>query len=695
MPTAAQTRAVLRLLADGATIPFIARYRKEQTGGLDEVAIADIQKAEQQRQAVEQRRASILKAIEEQGKLTPALRRQLDAARDLTTLEDLYLPYKRKRTTRAAKARARGLEPLADWLLTHQQQRPDREADRYRTNDVKTRQEALDGAKDIIAERINEDQPTRQQIRKLYQKQADVTAKVVKGKQEEGSKYRDYFEYSERITRCPSHRVLALLRAEQEGIIRLKIAPDTDEALRRIDRQWLKGRGAAADVVAEAIEDAYKRLLAPSIATETRNALKARADADAIAVFADNLRQLLLAAPLGEQRVLAIDPGYRTGCKVVCLDERGDLLHDTVIYPHPPQSQQRQSLRTLTDLAERYRIEAIAIGNGTAGRETQQWLQSSPLGESVPLYLVNENGASIYSASEVAREEFPDADITVRGAVSIGRRLMDPLAELVKIDAKSIGVGQYQHDVHQGSLRESLDRTVEHCVNNVGVNLNTASAQLLQYVSGITPSVARNIVAYRSEQGPYTRRAALRKVPRLGAKAYEQCAGFLRIRDADHPLDNTGIHPERYELVDRMAHDLGTDTAELLRTPRLLDRLRLSDYLTDEVGMPTLQDILKELRRPGHDPRGAAEATAFADVSTIDDLYEGQVLPGIVTNVTRFGAFVDIGIKENGLVHISQLADRYVSDPAEVVQLQQAVQVRVVSIDRDRGRVGLSMKGVG
>lgn len=691
-----QVSAVLALLESGATIPFIARYRKEATGSLDEVQIADIQSAFKRLQELDRRREVILQSIEEQGKLTPELRAAIVAAGTLTELEDLYLPYRTKRKTRASVAIERGLEPLARRLL-EQQNAPDVEAlaQPFLSDDVPTPADALQGARDIIAEWVSEDRFTRDRLRHHFAHTARIAARVAKGKETDGVKYRDYFAWSEPLVSCPSHRLLAMFRGEDEGYLRLLIAPEDEEAAcADLETRWVKGHAAAAQQVRAAVRDAYKRLLQPSIETEFRHSAKERADTEAIRVFAHNLRQLLLAAPLGERRVLAIDPGFRTGCKVVVLDASGNLLEHTTLYPHEPQRQVAESRKALEHLVEVFQIEAIAVGDGTAGRETMDLLRDMPLAQTVDIYQVSEAGASIYSASTAAREELPNHDVTVRGAVSIGRRLMDPLAELVKIDPKSIGVGQYQHDVNQTLLRESLDRTVESCVNAVGVNLNTASKHLLAYVSGLGPVLAQNIVAYRAEHGPFRSRAALKKVPRLGEKAFEQCAGFLRIRNADHPLDNTAVHPERYALVERMARDLGCTVADLIARKDLRQTIDPKRYIGGDVGLPTLKDILRELDKPGLDPRGSAQPFEFAAVRSIEDLAPGMVLPGIVTNITNFGVFVDIGVKASGLVHISQLADRFVRNPADVVKLRQTVRVRVLEVDLERQRVALSMRGL-
>jgi uncharacterized protein len=684
--------AVLELLESGATIPFIARYRKEATGSLDEVHISDIADLWKKIQELDKRRTAILQSIEEQGKLTPELRQTIEAAATMTELEDLYLPYRPKRKTRATAAIEKGLEPLAKRIYAQRDREVESIAAQYITDQVPGVDEALQGARDIIAEWINEDKKARDRVRRHFDKGAVIASRVVKGKEKEADKYRDYFEWSEKLAQCPSHRLLAMRRGEEEGFLRVAIAPDEERAVQELEDLYIIGSGAAATQVRMALKDSYKRLLQPSIETEYRNSSKEKADVEAIRVFTDNLRQLLLAAPLGEQRVMGIDPGFRTGCKIICLDENGNLLHNTTIYPHEPQRQVFESQAALTALTGRYKITAIAVGNGTAGRETVDFLRGVRFEEPVEIFTVSEAGASIYSASEVAREEFPDYDLTVRGAVSIGRRLMDPLAELVKIDPKSIGVGQYQHDVQQTLLKQSLDRTVESCVNSVGINLNTASKHLLTYVSGLGPVLAQNIVQYRAENGPFKKRSDLKKVPRLGDKAYEQCAGFLRIRGAQHPLDNTAVHPERYALVEEMATDLQCSVADLIRDKALRSRVEPKKYVRGDVGLPTLQDILKEMDKPGLDPRGNAKAFEFGNVRTLEDLQPGMVLPGIVTNITNFGAFIDIGVKESGLVHVSQMAHKFVRNPMEVVQLGQQVTVRILEVDVARKRVTLTMK---
>ncbi|MDX2135456.1 MAG: Tex family protein [Saprospiraceae bacterium] len=690
--SAGRVQSVIDLLDSGATIPFISRYRKEATGSLDEVQIAAISDHHKKLQELDKRREAILHSIEEQGKLTPALKTAIENASTLTELEDLYLPYRPKRKTRATAAIEKGLEPLAQRLYAQRDRDVTALAAAYLNEQVPTVEDALQGARDIIAEWISEDVQARNNTRRHFEKGAVIASRLVKGKEEAAAKYQDYFEWSEKLASCPSHRLLAMRRGEEEGFLRVSIAPDEEQAVADLERRFVTGAGGAAEQVRTALRDGYKRLLQPSIETEFRNSSKEKADTEAIRVFADNLRQLLLSAPLGERRIMGIDPGFRTGCKVVCLDNNGNLLHHTAIYPHEPQKRTLDSAAELKRLAVQYQIDAIAVGNGTAGRETMDFLRGVDLGRPADIFQVNEAGASIYSASEVAREEFPAEDVTVRGAVSIGRRLMDPLAELVKIDPKSIGVGQYQHDVNQNQLKESLDRTVESCVNSVGINLNTASKHLLTYVSGLGPVLASNIVQYRAENGPFRSRAALKKVPRLGDKAFEQCAGFLRIREADHPLDNTAVHPERYALVEQMAKDLGCSVADLIRDPARRKAIDLKRYVQGDVGLPTLQDILKELEKPGLDPRGAAQPFEFGNVRSIDDLSVGMILPGIVTNITNFGAFVDIGIKDSGLVHVSEMADKFVKNPADVVKLNQQVTVRVLEVDVKRKRVALSMR---
>lgn len=692
-----QVEQTIALLDEGATIPFISRYRKEATGGLDEVAVAAVAEQHRQLDELEHRKAFVLETIEAQGALTDELRARITACWDATEIEDIYLPFKPKRRTRAQMAREKGLEPLAQRLLLRPNSDPEQEAEGFLTDEVGTVDEALQGARDIIAEQISEDEHSRQTLRRIYSREAVITSKAVKGKSEtpEAAKYRDYFEWSEPLKRCTSHRLLAMRRGESEGVLRVTITPADDErATEQVARRYVKSGTRAAEQVEMAACDAYKRLLRPSIETEFAASSKEQADEEAIRVFATNLKQLLLAAPLGQRRIMGIDPGFRTGCKVVCLDAQGALLHNETIYPHPPKNETVRSEQTLRRLLKDYAVEAVAIGNGTAGRETEEFVRGLHV-EGVEIFLVSEDGASVYSASATAREEFPDYDVTVRGAVSIGRRLADPLAELVKIDPKAIGVGQYQHDVDAGALKRSLDQTVESCVNAVGVNLNTASAHLLTYVSGLGAALAKKIVEYRTAHGPFGSRRELLKVPRLGAKAFEQCAGFLRIVDGKNPLDNTAVHPERYDIVQHMAADAGLDVPALIADAEARKRLDLKRYCTADVGLPTLTDILAELDKPGRDPRGKAEVFSFEEgIHSIDDLEIGMILPGVVTNVTNFGAFVDIGIKVKGLVHVSQLADRFVRDPNEVVHVQQQVRVRVLEIDEARGRIALSMKSV-
>ncbi len=690
-----QIRQTLGLLENGATIPFISRYRKEVTGGLDEVQIESIKTHYEKLSETAKRKETILSTIQEQGKLTAELQKRIEETWENTLLEDIYLPYKPKRKTRAEAARQKGLEPLATLLMLQREPHPEERAAGYVKGDVKNVEDALKGARDIIAEHVSEDERARNSVRSSFVRQGTLTAKVVKGKEEEAAKYRDYFDYSESLRRCSSHRLLAIRRAEAEGLLKVSISPNDEECAERLERQFVRSNNACGQQVAEAVQDAYKRLLKPSIETEFATQSKERADEEAIKVFAENLRQLLLASPLGQKRVMGIDPGFRTGCKVVCLDAQGNLLHNENIYPHPPVSKQKEAFAKLQMMMESYKIDAVAIGNGTASRETEEFLKHQRFNRDVQIFIVSEQGASIYSASKIARDEFPDYDVTVRGAVSIGRRLMDPLAELVKIDPKSIGVGQYQHDVDQTKLKKSLDQTVENCVNLVGVNLNTASSHLLTYISGLGPQLAQNIVNYRAENGAFTSRKELMKVPRMGAKAFEQCAGFLRIPQAKNPLDNTAVHPESYCIVEQMAKDLGCSVAELIASKELRLKINPERYLSPTVGMPTLKDILQELDKPGRDPRGPIKIFEFdKNVRTINELREGMELPGIVGNITNFGAFVDIGIKENGLVHLSQLADRFISDPNEVVSIHQHVRVKVLSIDMDRKRIQLTMKGV-
>ena len=688
----------LKLLQGGATIPFISRYRKEATGGLDEVQIGDTQTRYEKLCELSKRKETVLSTIEEQGKLTPELKARISACWNATELEDIYLPFKPKRKTRAEAARAKGLEPLALLLMMQKENNLAAKVRNFVKGEVKDEEDALKGARDILAEQISEDERSRNLMRNQFQRQALIQSKVVKGKEAEeaSAKYRDYFDFCEPLKKCSSHRLLALRRGESEGVLKVSIFPeDEDMCNERLQRLFVRANNECAHQVEEALTDAYKRLLKPAIETEFAALSKEKADEEAIRVFAENLRQLLLAPPLGQKRVMGIDPGFRTGCKVVCLDAQGTLLHNEAIYPHPPKSEYAQAARKIVKLVEQYKIEAIAIGNGTASRETEQFVTSQRYDREVQVFVVSEDGASIYSASKTAREEFPDYDVTVRGAVSIGRRLMDPLAELVKIDAKSIGVGQYQHDVDQTKLKASLDQTVESCVNLVGVNVNTASKHLLTYVSGLGPTLAQNIVDYRTENGPFESRRQLLKVPRMGAKAYEQCAGFLRIPQAKNPLDNSAVHPESYPIVEQMAKDLNCTVADLIKDKELRSKIDLKKYVTDTVGLPTLTDILQELDKPGRDPRQKIQVFEFdKNVRTLDDLQEGMELPGIVTNITNFGCFVDIGIKENGLVHVSQLADRFVSNPADVVRIHQHVRVKVMSIDHERKRIQLTMKGL-
>ena len=685
----------IALLDLGCTIPFIARYRKERTGNLDEVQISQISDLYDKFQELAKRKETILKTIEEQGKLTDELRKRIEECWESARLEDLYLPFRPKRRTRAQTAREQGLEPLATVLMLQRERDPMRAAARFVKGEVKDAEAAIRGAQDIIAEIVSEDERSRNTVRGAYRREAIITSKVVKAKAEsdEAAKYSDYFDFSEPLRRCSSHRLLAMRRGEDEGILRVSITANDDDCIDRLIRQHVHGRGPCSDLVEEAVEDSYKRLLRPSIETEFAAASKEKADEEAITVFAENLRQLLLAAPLGQKRVMGIDPGFRTGCKVVCLDAQGNLLHHEAIFPHPPVNHRMQATVHVEQMVEQYSIEAIAIGNGTASRETADFVKGLDFKHKVQTFVVSEDGASVYSASKTAREEFPDEDVTVRGAVSIGRRLMDPLAELVKIDPKSIGVGQYQHDVDQTKLKKSLDHTVESCVNSVGVNLNTASQHLLTYVSGLGPTLAKNIVEFRRANGPFSSRAQLKKVPRLGPAAYEQCAGFLRIPGAKNPLDNSAVHPESYPIVAQMAKDSGCTVEELMADRSKREKIDIKRYVTEDVGIPTLTDIMGELEKPGRDPREQIEEFEFdPNVTSIDDLEEGMILPGIVTNITNFGAFVDIGVHQDGLVHISQLANRYVRDPNDVVHLHQHVQVMVKEVDHRRQRIALTMK---
>ena len=690
-----QVRQTIDLLESGATIPFISRYRKEATGGLDEVQIADIKNCLEKFQSLASRKEFVCNAINKAGKLTEELKQRLDNSWDSDEIEDIYLPYKAKRATRAEMARKNGLEPLAKILLAQNRSSLKGIADSFVKNEVKTEKAALQGARDIIAEWTNENERVRNTVRRAY-KQAIISSTVVSGKEEEGNKYANYFQFQKKLSRCQSHRILAMLRGKEEGILRISILPANEEScLDALYRIYHKQDNDCWQEVQTAIDDAYKRLLRPSIESESLRDSKLKADEEAIKVFAANLRQLLLAPPLGQCRVLGIDPGFRTGCKVVCLDDQGNLLHNETIYPHPPKNEKRQAALKIQHLVEAYSIDAISIGNGTASRETELFITNIRYSRPVKVFVVSEDGASIYSASALARAEFPQYDVTVRGAVSIGRRLMDPLAELVKIDPKSIGVGQYQHAVDQTLLKKSLDQTVESCVNNVGVNVNTASKELLAYVSGVGPSLATNIVHYRAENGPFKSRSELKRVPRLGEKAFEQCAGFLRIQGGENPLDNSAVHPERYAIVRQMAKDLNCSIEDLIRDKGLKQQLDLKKYMSQSVGMPTLQDIMKELDKPGRDPRNKIEEFSFnQDIHTLEDVQEGMVLPGIVTNITNFGCFVDIGIKENGLVHISEMSDHFINNPAEVVSIHQHIQVRILQVDKKNKRIQLSMKGI-
>ena len=687
-----QVQSTINLFDEGGTVPFIARYRKEATGSLDEVQILDIKELWTKLKDADKRRESIIKSIEEQGKMTPELLQKLQNAYHLQELEDLYLPYKQKRKTRASIAIEKGLEPLAKLIFEQKEQSVLKKAESFLNDKVANIQDALQGARDIMAEWVNENVEARNAVRKVFDREAMVYAKVKKNKEEEGAKYRDYFDFNEPLKKVPSHRLLAIRRGEEEGFLSVTISPEEDNALGTLDRIFLRGLPEAKEQVELAITDSYKRLMKPSIENEFAGLSKGKADNEAIRIFAQNLRQLLLASPLGQKKVLAIDPGYRTGCKTVVLDAQGNLLADTVIYPFDKPSEAQEKVLTLS---EKYQIEAVAIGNGTAGRETEDFIKKLPFKKMPQIFAVSEQGASIYSASAIAREEFPDKDITVRGAVSIGRRLMDPLAELVKIDAKSIGVGQYQHDVEQNLLKDSLDAVVESCVNAVGVNLNTASKHLLSYVAGLGPTIAANVVKFRQDNGDFTSRNQIKKVARLGDKAFEQCAGFLRIHEAKNPLDNSAVHPETYPVVEQMAKDLKCTVKDLMTSTELQKRIILKDYITPKIGLLTLQDIMKELEKPSRDPREQLITFEFdPNVKKVEDLHEGMVLSGIVTNITAFGCFVDVGVKQDGLVHISQLANQYVSDPNQVVKLQQHVKVRVMEVDIARKRVALSMKGV-
>ncbi len=688
-----QVNNTIELLEEGATLPFIARYRKERTGSLDEVMIGEIKDRLAKLKELEKRKQTVLDAIESQDKLTEDLRGKILACTDLVTLEDIYLPFKQKRKTRAVKAREKGLEPLAKILMSQRESDANIAASRFLSKEVGSEEEALQGARDIIAEWVNESEAARNTVRRLFSREAIVSSKVIKGKEEEGIKYKDYFDYSEPLRKCVSHRMLALRRGEAEGILRVSISPDEETVLELLDRIFVKSEGDLSQQVEIAVKDSYKRLLEPSIETEFSNQSKEKADEEAIRVFAENLEQLLLAPPLGGKRTLGIDPGYRTGCKVVCLDEQGNILHNETIYPHAPQKEVKQASKKIVHLVSVYNIQAIAIGNGTASRETEHFITNQRYDRKIQVFVVSENGASVYSASKTAREEFPQYDVTVRGAISIGRRLMDPLAELVKIEPKAIGVGQYQHDVDQNKLQESLDRVVEYCVNKVGVNVNTASKHLLTYISGLGPVLAQNIVDYRKENGAFKNRKELKMVKRMGEKAYEQCAGFLRISDSENPLDNTAVHPESYHIVEAIAKDMNCKIEDFAGNEEVCNSIDLKKYVSDNVGLPTLEDIRSELEKPGRDPRTVAKVFSFAEgIFKIEDLQVGMELPGIVSNITNFGAFVDVGVKQDGLVHISQLANRFISNPADVVKLHQHVKVKVIELDIPRKRIQLSMK---
>lgn len=688
-----QVNNTIQLLDEGATVPFISRYRKERTGSLDEVQVEAVKDAKEKMEELLKRKETIVNTIQEQGLLTPELQKRINECFDPTELEDIYLPYKPKRRTRAMIAREKGLEPLAKIIMKQFEKNLDGRAQSFINDQVESVDDALAGARDIIAEWVNENERARNMVRREFDRGAFITSKVVKGKEEEGAKYSDYFDWKEPLRKCPSHRLMAMRRGEKEGILRVSVTPDSTEPIDRLKRFFINSNNACTDQMELAIEDSYKRLLEPSIETEYSNLSKDKADDEAIRVFADNLRQLLLAAPLGQKRVLAIDPGYRTGCKVVCLDAQGNLLINDTIYPHPPQNELAQAAKKITTLVNTYQIEAIAIGNGTASRETESFVKKLQYDRNLKVFVVSEDGASIYSASKIARDEFPQYDVTVRGAVSIGRRLLDPLAELVKIDPKSIGVGQYQHDVDQKKLKSSLDKVVESSVNMVGVNVNTASQHLLTYISGLGPQLAQNIVDYRKENGPFASRTEIQKVPRMGAKAFEQSAGFLRISDAKNPLDNSAVHPESYFVVEKIAKDLKCSIQELIKSDELREQVEWNKYVTDKIGLPTLEDIKKELAKPGRDPRSQIKEFEFAqDIHKVEDLIVGMILPGIVTNITKFGVFVDVGVKQDGLVHVSQLADRYISDPGEIVKLHQHVKVKVIEVDLVRKRIQLSLK---
>jgi uncharacterized protein len=687
-----QVENTIRLMDGGATIPFISRYRKEMTGSLDEVQLMHIKEEYDRLKDLDARKEVVTKSIEEQEKMTPELRQKIDLAITMAELEDIYLPYRPKRRTRATIAREKGLEPLAVTILDQKVTDPSMAAEGFINDEVPTAEEALAGASDIIAEWVSEDEKARKQLRYLFEKESVIYSKVVKGKEAEGIKFSDYYDWSEPLKKCPSHRLLAMRRGEEEGFLRLSVEPIEENALDLLGKIFVKGKNASSEIVADAVKDSWKRLLSSSMETEFRNMSKEKADIEAINVFADNLRQLLLGSPLGEKNVLAIDPGFRTGCKVVCLDRQGNLIHNETIYPHPPQNETAMSIKKLLSLVNAYKIEAIAIGNGTASRETEDFIKWVKFENDIQVFVVSEAGASIYSASKIARDEFPDYDVTVRGAVSIGRRLMDPLAELVKLDPKSIGVGQYQHDVDQSKLQKSLDEVVMSCVNAVGVEVNTASKHLLTYVSGLGPQLAQNIIDYRTENGPFKGRRELLKVKRMGEKAFEQSAGFLRIRNAENPLDSSAVHPESYNVVEKMSKDLGCDVKELINNENKRKEIKPERYITPVTGLPTLKDIIEELAKPGRDPRSKIKEFRFADVHTMEDLSQGMVVPGIVTNITKFGAFVDIGIKQDGLVHVSNMSKNYITDPSSVVKLHQHVMVKVLAVDIERKRIQLSMK---
>lgn len=689
-----QVENTIRLMDGGATIPFISRYRKEMTGSLDEVQLMHIKDEYDRLKELDARKDVVIKSIKEQEKMTPELRQKIDASVTMAELEDIYLPYRPKRRTRATIAREKGLGPLAVLIMDQKENDPALKAEAFLNDDVATVEDALSGASDIVAEWISEDEKARKQLRYLFEKEAVIYSKVVKGKETEGIKYSDYFDWSEPLKKCPSHRLLAMRRGEDEGFLRVSVEPNEVNALEMLNSIFIKGRNASSVIVGDAVKDSWKRLLSSSMETEFRNISKEKADIEAIAVFADNLRQLLLGSPLGEKNVLAIDPGFRSGCKIVCLDKQGNLIHNEAIYPHPPHNETAMSIKKILSLVNAYKIEAIAIGNGTASRETEDFIKWVKFEKDIQVFVVSEAGASIYSASKTARDEFPDYDVTVRGAVSIGRRLMDPLAELVKLDPKSIGVGQYQHDVDQQKLQKSLDDVVMSCVNAVGVEVNTASKHLLTYVSGLGPQLAQNIVDYRTENGPFNARKELLKVKRMGEKAFEQSAGFLRIRNAGNPLDSSAVHPESYHVVEKMSKDLGCDVKELITDENKRKEIKLDHYITPVTGLPTLKDIMDELAKPGRDPRSKIKEFSFADVHTMEDLITGMVVPGIVTNITKFGAFVDIGIKQDGLVHVSNMSKNYITDPSTVVKLHQHVMVKVLAVDTERKRVQLSMKDV-